>query len=86
MQPTLIIENAANLKSHTQTIVYSRGRQPTTCVPHLARQAIFNGTQSLPKLHKMFFVIHTEVAPIGATWSIKNSPVVTIEFVHNIRY
>ena len=32
------------------------------------------------------FIIHTEVAPIGATRSIKNSPVVVIEFVHNIRY
>ena len=31
------------------------------------------------------FIIHTEVAPIGATRSIKNSPVVLIEFVHNIR-
>ena len=32
------------------------------------------------------FIIHTEVAPIGATRSIKNSPVVPIEFVHNISY
>ena len=32
------------------------------------------------------FIIHTEVAPIGATRSIKNSPAVLIEFVHNIRY
>ena len=32
------------------------------------------------------FIIHTEVAPIGATLSIKNSPAVLIEFVHNIRY
>ena len=65
---------------------YHRGRQSTARVPHLARQAISNGTQSLPKLHKMFFIIHTEVAPIGATRSIKNSPVVLIEFVHNIRH
>ena len=32
------------------------------------------------------FIIHTEVAPIGATRFIKNSPVVLIEFVHNIRH
>ena len=32
------------------------------------------------------FIIHTEVAPIGATRSINNGPVVLIEFVHNIRY
>ena len=52
----------------------------------LGTPRISNGTQSLPKLHKMFFIIYTEVAPIGATRSIQNSPVVLIEFVHNIRY
>ena len=31
------------------------------------------------------FIIHTEVAPIGATRSINNSPAVLIEFVHNMR-
>jgi len=41
------------------SIVCSRGQQPTARAPHLARQAISNGTQKLHVLHIDFVMIHS---------------------------
>ena len=43
-------------------IIYSRGRQPTARVPHLARQAFSNGTEKLHILHITFVTIRNEGA------------------------
>ena len=56
LDPQIIVHSFVKCCISSALDGYGRGRQPTARVPHLARQAISNGTQSLPKLHKMFLL------------------------------
>jgi len=49
----------ANVIQVSTNMLQTRGRQPTARVPHLARQAISNGTEKLHVLHISFATIHT---------------------------